>query len=126
MRELPMKMGFSIKPKDKEAFKMLTSKKIKQQFQKHKLKVNSNKRSQENVTPCFVITKLLLDVSLNTSEEQINEQEFKSEKSFRVKSSVTNQETRLVRVLTTKDENQAKNNQSNYEWGSFVSTKFQI
>ena len=108
VREVAMRNGFSIKPKNKEASKLLTPQNIKQQFQNYSVKVNSNtNRSRGNVTPCFVITKVSLDISLNTIEEQLNEQGIKSEKIFRVKSSVTNQETRLVRVLT-KDENQAK------------------
>ena len=108
VRKMPMRNGFSIKPKIIEAFILLTPQNIKQEFQKYKVKVNSNNnKSRENTTPCFVITKGLLDVSLNTIEEQLYEQEIKSEKIFRVKSSVTNQESRLVRVLT-KDENQAK------------------
>ena len=87
---------------------MLSPQNIIQGFQKYKVKVNSNNnKSREKVTPCFVITKVSLDVSLNTIKEQLNEQGIKSEKIFRVKSSVTNQETRLVRFLT-KDENQAK------------------
>ena len=65
----------------------------------------------------------MLDVSLNTIKEQLDEQGTKFEKVFRVKSSVTNQETRLVRVLT-KDENQA--NKSNQKWDSTVSTKIQM
>ena len=108
VREMPMRNGFSIKPKNKEASKLLTPQNIIQYFQKYKVKVNSyNNKSREKVTPCFVITKVLLDVSLNTIREQLNEQGIKSEKKFRVKSIVTNKETRLVRVLT-KDENQAK------------------
>ena len=108
VREMPMRNGFSIEAKNKEASKLLTPQNIIQEFQKYKVKVNSNNnKSREKVTPCFVITKVLLDVSLNTIKEQLNEQGIKSEKIYRVKSSVTNQETRLVRVLT-KDENQAK------------------
>ena len=108
VRETPMKNGFSIKPKNKEASKLLTPQNIIQEFQNYKVKVNSNNnKSREKVTPCFVITKVLLDVSLNTIKQQLNERGIKSEKICRVKSSVTNQETRLVRVLT-KDENQPK------------------
>ena len=108
VREMPMRNGFSIKPKNKEASKLLTPQNIIQEFQNYKVKVNSNNnKSQEKVTPCFVITKVSLDVSLNKIKEQLNEQGVKSEKIFRFKSSVTNQETRLVRVLT-KGENQAK------------------
>ena len=103
-----MRNGVSIKPKNKEASKLLTPPNIIQEFQKYKVKVNSNNnKSREKVTPCFVITKVLLDVSLNTIKEQLNEHGIKSETIFSVKSSVTNQETRLVRVLT-KNENQAK------------------
>ena len=108
VREMPMKNGFSIKPKNKEASKLLTPQNIKQEFQKYNVKVNSyNNKNREKVTPCFVITKVSLDVSLNTIETQLNEQGIKSEKLFMVRSSVTNQETRLVSVLT-KDESQAK------------------
>ena len=108
VREMPMRNGFSIKPKNKEASKLLTPQNIIQEFQKYKVKFNSNNnKSREKVTPCFVITKVSLDLSLNTIKEQLDEQGIKSEKIFRLKSSVTNQETRLVRV-PTKDENQAK------------------
>ena len=108
VREMPIRNGFSVKLKNKEASKLLTSQNIIQEFQKYKVKVNSNNnKSREKVTPCFVITKVSLDVNLYTIKEQLYEQGFKSEKIFRVKSSVTNQETRLVRVLT-KNENQAK------------------
>ena len=87
---------------------MLTPRNIKQQFQNYNVKVNSNNnQSREKVTPCFVMTKISLDVSLNTLEEQLSEHGIKLEKKIRVKSSATNQETRLVRGLT-KDENQAK------------------
>ena len=87
---------------------MLTPPNIIQEFRKYKAIVNSNNnKSREKVTPCFVITKVSLDVSLNTIKEQLNEQGIKSEKKFRVKSSVSNQETRLVGFLT-KDKNQAK------------------
>ena len=107
VREMPMRNGFSIKPKNKEASKLLTPHIIIQEFQKYKVKVNSNNnKSREKVSPCFVITKVSLDVSLNTIKEQLDEQGLKSEKLFRVKSSFTNQETRLVRVLT-KEKNQA-------------------
>ena len=123
VREMPMRNGFSIKPKKKEASKLLTPQNIIQEFQKYKVKVNSNNnKSREKVTPCFVITKVLLDVSLNTIKQQLNERGIKSEKICRVKSSVTNQETRLVRVLT-KDENQAKKQSQR---GSTVSTKIQL
>ena len=88
--------------KTKEASKFLTPQNIKQQFQKYKVKVNSNNNNKihEKLTPYFVITKISQDVSLNTIEEQLNEQRIKPERIVRVKSSVTNQETRLVRVLT--------------------------
>ena len=108
VREMPMRNGVSIKPKNKEASKLLTTQNIIQEFQKKEVKINSNSnKSREKVTPCFVVTKVSLDVSLNTIKEQQDEQGIKSEKIFRVKSSVTNQETRLVTVLT-KEENQAK------------------
>ena len=110
VREMPMRNGFSIKPKNKEASKMLTPQSIKQEFQNYNIKVNSNNnKSREKITPCLVITKGSLEVHLNTIEEQLNEQGIKSEKIFRVKCSVTNQETRLVRVLT-KDEYKQKSN----------------
>ena len=77
------------------------------------MKVNSNNnKSREKITPGFVITKVSLDVRLNTIEDQLYEQRIKSEKIFRVKCNVTNQETRLVRALT-KDKNQAKNTITN-------------
>ena len=108
VREMPMRNGFSLKPKYKEASKLLSPQNIIQEFQKYKIKVNSNNnKSRKKVTPCYVITKVSLDVSLNTIKEQLNEQGIKFEKKFKVKSSVTNQGTRLVRVIT-KDENQAK------------------
>ena len=107
-REMPMRKGFSIKRKTKEAFKLLTPQIIKQEFQNYDAKVHSNNnKSQEKVTPCFVITKVSLDVSLNTIEEELYDDRFQPEKIFRVKSCVTNKETRLIRVLT-KDEKQAK------------------
>ena len=53
----------------------------------------------------MVITKISLDVSLNTIENQLNEQRIRPEKIFRIRNGVTNQEKRLVRVLT---KNQAK------------------
>ena len=109
VRQRPMRNGFSIKPKNKEASKLLKPQNIKQQFQNYNVKVNSNNnKSREKGTPCFVITKVSLDVSLNTIEEQLNEQGIKSEKLFRAKSSVTNQETRLVRVFTKTNTKQKK------------------
>ena len=80
------------------------TKKHQQRVSKMQSKSNNN-QCQEKVTPCFVITKVALDVGLKTIEEQLIKQGFKPEK--RVKSSVTNQETRLIRVLT-KNENQRK------------------
>ena len=92
VREMPLRNGFPIKPKNKEASKLVTPQIIKQEFQKYKVKVNSNNnKSRGKIIPCFVITKVLLDVSLNTIEQQLYEQGIKSEKSFRVKSSVTEQ-----------------------------------
>ena len=108
VREMPMRNEFSIKPKKREASKLLAPQNIKQEFQKYKVKFSSNdNESQDKTTPCFLITKNLLDVSLNTIEEQLNQQGIKPGEFSRDKSSVTNQETRLVRVLT-KDENEAK------------------
>ena len=90
----------------------------------YKVKVNSNNdKSQEKVTPCFVITKVLLDVSLNSIEEQRKEQRAQSENIFRVKSSVTNPETRLVEDSLLKMEIKQK---SNHDWGSTVPTKVQM
>ena len=55
---------------------MLTPQRIIKDFQKYKVKFNSyNNKSREKVTPCLVITKVLLDVSLNTIKEQLNERE---------------------------------------------------
>ena len=83
VREMPMRNGISIKPKNKEASKLLTPQNIKQEFQKHKVKVNSNNnKSREKITPGFVITKVSLDVRLNTIEEQLFEQRIKSEKNI--------------------------------------------
>ena len=85
VREMPMRNGFSIKPKNKKASKLLTPQNIKQEFQKYKVKVNSNNnKSREKITPCFVITKVSLDVILNTIEEQLNEQGINSEKKYLV------------------------------------------
>ena len=50
--------------------------------------------------------KTLLDVSLNTIAEELNQQGIRPKNIFRYKSSVTNKKSRLVRVLS-KDENQA-------------------
>ena len=48
VREMPMRNGFSIKPKNKEASKLLTPENFIQEFQKYKVKVNSNNnKSQE-------------------------------------------------------------------------------
>ena len=75
-----MRNGFSIKPKNQEASKLLTPQNIVQEFQMYKVKVNSNNnKSREKVIPHFVITKRSLDVSLNTIIEQLNEQGIKSE-----------------------------------------------
>ena len=72
-KEMAMRNGFSIKPKIKEACKLLKPQNIKQEFQNYNVKVNSNNnKSREKVTPCIVITIVLLDVSLNTIEEQLN------------------------------------------------------
>ena len=91
VRETPRRNGFSISPKNKEASKLLTPRNIKQQFQNYSVKVNSNNNQRrEKVTPCFVITKVSLDLSLKTLEEQLSEHGMKPEKIFRVKSSVTN------------------------------------
>ena len=57
-----MRNGFSIKPENKEASKLLTPQNIKQQFQNYNVKIYSNNnKSREKVTPCFVITKVSLE-----------------------------------------------------------------
>ena len=62
---------------------MLTPQNIKQEFQKYRIKVNSNNNtSREKITPCFVFTKVSLDVSLDTIEEQLYEQGIISEKNI--------------------------------------------
>ena len=54
--EMPMRNGFSIKLKNKEATKLLTPKNIIQEFQKYKVKDKSNNnKSREKIIPCFVI-----------------------------------------------------------------------
>ena len=51
VREMSMRNGFSIKPNNKEASKLLTPQNIILEFQKYKVKVNSNKnKSREKVT----------------------------------------------------------------------------
>ena len=80
VREMPIRNGFSIKSKNKEASKLLTPQNIKTRVSKVQSKVNpNNNKSREKITPCFVITKNSLDVSLNTIEEQLYEQGIKSE-----------------------------------------------
>ena len=87
---------------------MLTPQNIMHIFQIYKLKVNSNNnKRQEKAIPCFVVAKNLLDVSLNTIEQQLNQQGVKLEKNLRVNCSATNQETGLIKILT-KYENKAK------------------
>ena len=54
VREMPMRDGFSIKPKNKEASQLLTPQNIVQEFQMYKVKVNSNNnKSREKVIPFF-------------------------------------------------------------------------
>ena len=83
---------------------MLTPKNIKQEFQKYKVKVNSNNnKCREKVNPCFLITKVSLDVSLNTIEKLLNEQGIKSEKIIWSKAALqTKKQDQLESLLKTK------------------------
>ena len=93
-REMPMRNSFSLNPKNKKASKLLTLQNIHQKrVSKTQVTAHShNNERQEKVTTCFVNTKVMLDVSLILKEEQLNELRMKPENSFRIKSSVTNQE----------------------------------
>ena len=71
---MPLRIGFYIKPKNKQASKKLAPQsipKVKPVSQNHKVRVPSNNnKNQEKVNPCFVITKVSVEVSLGTIKEE--------------------------------------------------------
>ena len=66
VRELPMRNGFSIKPKNKEATKLLTPQNIIQEFQKFKVKVQIKiyEKTRENIRKTIMedVTKVLCEI----------------------------------------------------------------
>ena len=86
--EIPMRNGFNIKPKNKEASKFLKPQNIKQEFQKYEMKVNSNNKSQEKQFHASQLQKNFLDVSLNKIEKQLNQQRIRPQKDFESKAAL--------------------------------------